>query len=289
MKVTSGSAILRSSRGQFMTRLPYYELHSFADPDQAFTGNPAGVCLMEAFADDATLLGIAASNNLSETAFIVPTATDVWDLRWLTPTIEVDLCGHATFAAGAVVLENNMVTGASARFDTRSGRLEVARDESGGGYAMDLPAIGYHPTTALPELREALGLSQIPHAVLDIDRIHGARYQMWVVDDEAIVRGLAPDHSALRQLDTNIIITAPGLAVDFVSRFFAPASGVDEDPVTGSAHCSLTPYWAERLNKARLSARQTGPRPGSLQVECKGERVALYGHAPRYLEGQIRF
>jgi PhzF family phenazine biosynthesis protein len=270
-----------------MSTIPYFELHSFADPAKAFSGNPAGVCLMETFADDATLLGIAGSNNLSETAFIIPTGTDVWDLRWLTPTVEVDLCGHATFAAGAVVLENGMVAGECAQFDTRSGRLEVARDKTGAGYAMDLPAIGYNAATALPELQSALGLSQTPNCVVDIDRIHGARYQMWVVEDEAIVRDLAPDHSALKKLDTNIIITAPGLAVDFVSRFFAPASGVDEDPVTGSAHCSLAPYWTKRLGKSRLSARQIGPRPGSLEVEYKGERVALYGHAPRYLEGQI--
>jgi PhzF family phenazine biosynthesis protein len=272
-----------------MSEQPYFELHSFADPAQAFSGNPAGVCLMETFPDDATLLGIASSNNLSETAFIVPKGQDVWDLRWLTPTVEVDLCGHATFAAGAVVLENGLVAGRCAQFDTRSGRLEVARDETGVGYAMDLPAIGYQTATARPELQGALGLSQTPGCVLDIDRIHGARYQMWVVDDETVVRTLQPDHSALKKLDTNIIVTAPGHAADFVSRFFAPASGVDEDPVTGSAHCSLAPYWADRLGKSRMAARQIGPRPGSLDVEYKGERVTLYGHAPRYLEGKILF
>jgi len=271
-----------------MTSLPYFEIHSFADPARAFSGNPAGVCLMERFPDDTVLLGIASSNNLSETAFIVKTGDDLWDLRWFTPTLEVELCGHATFAAGAVVLENALVTGEHANFDTKSGRLVVSRDTRSGGYAMDLPAIGYHPAKINTDIQAALGLDKNPQTVVDIDRIHGAHYQMWVVSDEATVQNLKPDHSALKRLDTNIIITAKGNDVDFVSRFFGPASGVDEDPVTGSAHCTLAPYWAEQLSKPRLSARQIGHRPGMLEAEPKDGRVTLYGHAPRYLDGQIR-
>ena len=269
-----------------MTRHPYFEIHSFADPQTPFTGNPAGVCLMDAFPADRVLAGIAASNNLSETAFAVPLdEADSWHLRWFTPSVEVDLCGHATFAAGAVLLENGAVRGDTARFMTRSGALSVRRADR--GYAMDLPEIGFRPGRKSPAIEAALGLETAPAAVFDIDRIHGAGYQMWVMADEADVRLAQPDHGQLRRLDTNIILTAPGRTCDFVSRFFAPASGVDEDPVTGSAHCSLAPYWAARLGKDRLSASQIGPRPGVLDVEPSGGRVTLYGHAPRYLDGSI--
>ncbi len=269
-----------------MTRIPYFEIHAFAFPDRDFTGNPAGVCLMEDFPSDAVLAGIAASNNLSETAFLVPRGEDVWHLRWFTPAIEVDLCGHATLAAGAVLFATGRVKGGKAAFDTRSGRLEIRRDDT-AGFALDLPAIGYKPASASPALSAALGLETGPQAVFRVDKIHGAEYKMWVMADEADVKLAEPDHGQLRKLNTNIILTAPGRDVDFVSRFFAPASGVDEDPVTGSAHCTLTPYWAERLGRPRLTAQQIGPRPGALQVEDKGGRVTLYGHAPLYLSGEI--
>lgn len=270
-----------------MATLPYFEIHAFADPDQPFTGNPAGVCLMQAFPGDDILKGIAASNNLSETAFLVPSAEDSWKLRWFTPAVEVDLCGHATLAAGAAMLGYDLVAHGVAHFDTRSGQLTVRRE--GAGFAMDLPLIGYQAGTPDDAIRSALGLKADPVEVLNVDRIHGAGYQMWVMGDTAAVRQADPDHGRLRQLNTNIILTAPGETTDFVSRFFAPAAGVDEDPVTGSAHCTLAPYWAEKLGKTRLSARQIGPRPGALEVEVdpKGERVTLYGHALRYLEGRI--
>tara|TARA_R110000868_G_scaffold31799_2_gene116313 strand:+ start:5061 stop:5888 length:828 start_codon:yes stop_codon:yes gene_type:complete len=273
-----------------MASIPYFEIHAFADPDLAFSGNPAGVCLMEAFPDDQVLRGIAASNNLSETAFLVPADAASWHLRWFTPTVEVDLCGHATLAAGAVVLEYDLGTPGTARFDTRSGRLEVKRD--GAALAMDLPLIGYKPASRDDAIQSALGIEADPRDVLSVNRIHGAGYQMWVMDNESAVRDARPDHGKLRQLDTNVILTAPGETGDFVSRFFAPASGVDEDPVTGSAHCTLAPYWARRLGKTRMSARQIGPRPGALEVETNGGdtdggRVTLFGHAPRYLEGRI--
>ena len=267
--------------------LRYFEIHSFADPGRPHSGNPAGVVLMDNFLSDSELLGIANSNNLSETAFIVPRGEDCWHLRWFTPTVEVDLCGHATFAAGAVVLEEGLVKGRTAAFDTRSGRLAVSRDNKGDGYAMDLPIIAFEPTAKSAAIEAALGVETSPQAVFDVTQIHGARYQMWVMADEAAVRLAEPDHGRLRTLETNIILTAPGDKTDFVSRFFAPTSGVDEDPVTGSAHCTLAPYWGERLDKMRLSARQIGPRPGALDVAPKGGRVTLYGHAPRYLDGRI--
>ena len=268
-----------------MTHLPYFEIHAFADPDVPFSGNPAGVCLMDGFPEDSVLAGIANSNNLSETAFLVPKQTDVWDLRWFTPTLEVDLCGHATFAAGAVVLENGAVRGDTAHFETRSGRLSVGRGET--GFTMDLPQIGFAAGEADSATARALGLAGAPVDVFDVERIHGAHYQMWVVGSEAEVRGARPDHGRLRDIGKNVILTAPGTRADFVSRFFAPASGVDEDPVTGSAHCTLAPYWAERLGKPRMTARQIGPRPGYLEVEPAAGRVTFTGHAPRYLDGSI--
>jgi PhzF family phenazine biosynthesis protein len=268
-----------------MTHLPYYEIHAFADPDIPFSGNPAGVCLMDGFPEDSVLAGIANSNNLSETAFLVPKQTDVWDLRWFTPAVEVDLCGHATFAAGAVVLENGAVRGDTAHFETRSGRLSVGRGET--GFTMDLPQIGFAAGEADSATAQALGLAGAPVEVFDVERIHGADYQMWVMGSEAEVRAARPDHGRLRDIGKNVILTAPGTRADFVSRFFAPASGVDEDPVTGSAHCTLAPYWADRLGKPRMTARQIGPRPGLLEVEPAAGRVTFTGHAPRYLDGSI--
>lgn len=268
-----------------MPRLPYFEIHAFADPEKPFTGNPAGVCLLDTFPEDTVLKGIAASNNLSETAFVVPTGEDVWDLRWFTPAVEVDLCGHATFSAGAVLLEGGHVKGKTAHFETRSGRLDVGK--AIGGFKMDLPSISYKPGRGASAMEAALGLQASPDAVYDVNRIHGAGYQMWVVAAESLVRSAEPDHGLLKKLNTNVILTAPGDDCDFVSRFFAPASGVDEDPVTGSAHCTLAPYWGERLGKSRMGARQVGPRPGVLEVTPQGERVALFGHAPHFLQGEI--
>ncbi|GJL97371.1 MAG: putative isomerase [Hyphobacterium sp.] len=269
-----------------MTKIPYAELHSFSESGQPFTGNPAGVCLLESFPDDDVLMGIANSNNLSETAFIVARGEDNWDLRWFTPAVEVDLCGHATFAAGAWLFFNDRVQGKTARFETRSGELKVNALDS-DTFAMDLPKVGYKPAADDPSVVEALGAGN-PRGTYDIERVHGAKYQMLVFDTEATIAALKPDHGLLRRVGTNVIATAAGKSVDFVSRFFAPASGVDEDPVTGSAHCTLAPFWSDQLQRPRLSARQIGPRSGALDVEPRGNRVVLSGHASPYLEGMIR-
>jgi PhzF family phenazine biosynthesis protein len=268
-----------------MPALPYFEIHSFADPSRPFSGNPAGVCLMESFPRYDVLLGIAQSNNLSETAFMAPTGEDTWDLRWLTPETEVALCGHATLAAGAAALQEGWVKGAKAMFDSQSGRLEVARD--GEAYAMDLPRVGFGAGTRRDAMQGALGVAGDVEAVFAVDNIHGSAYEMWVVKEERQVAEAEPDFNALGLLGANVILTAPGEDEDFVSRFFAPASGVPEDPVTGSAHCTLTPYWSEKLGKTRMTARQIGPRPGALEVEDRGERIGLFGRAPRYLTGEI--
>lgn len=269
-----------------MTPIPYAELHVFPDGDTPFTGNPAGVCLMGEYLPDRTLRGIAQSNNLSETAFLVPNGKDRWDLRWFTPSIEVDLCGHATFASGALLFERNLVKGNQATFLTRSGELKVTR-EGDGKYAMDLPKVDYKPGEADPIVVEALGVGR-PLETLDISRVHGANYQMMVFENEAVIAGMRPDHGLLASAFTNVIVTARGKSADFVSRFFAPTSGVAEDPVTGSAHCTLAPYWSEKLERLRLSARQIGPRPGALHVEPSGDRVILSGQAAVFVDGEIR-
>jgi PhzF family phenazine biosynthesis protein len=269
-----------------MRRQPYYEYHSFPDGDAPFTGNPAGVCPMEEYPADAAMLGVAASNKHAETAFLIPGGgADAWRLRWFTPAVEVDLCGHATLAAAAAVFDLGLVRGDAAAFDTRSGRLTVTRE--GSVLCMDFPAI--LPGPAEPDSAIATALGAQPQEFHEIRAVHAARYCMAVLGSESEVARLKPDIGALRRLGVNVIATARGESADFVSRFFAPASGIDEDPVTGSAHCTLAPYWADRLGRARLSARQIGPRPGALAVEARGDRVALIGHAAKYLEGEIFF
>ncbi len=270
-----------------MIEIAYEERHAFPDGDKPHSGNPAGVCRLEAELSDADLLGLAQSNNLSETAYLIAKdETDQWSLRWFTPGCEVDLCGHATLAAAATLFEAGAVAGEVARFDTRSGRLNV-RQHEGGLLEMDFPEVAYEPAIADPAAVEAVGLA--PEAAFEIEQIHGSRYQLFVYADEASVAGLAPEFSALKRLGINVLVTAPGETCDFVSRFFCPDAAIDEDPVTGSAHCTLAPYWGNRLGKTSMSARQIGPRPGALEVEVKGNgRVILIGEARAYLSGVIR-
>lgn len=267
-------------------KIPYAEIHAFTDGDTPFTGNPAGVCLLEEYLPDDVLRGIALSNNLSETAFLVPAGEDRWQLRWFTPAVEVDLCGHATFASGAYLFEQGLVSGGEAVFETRSGELKVGRDGD-NRFAMDLPRVDFSPAEPDPIVVEALGAGS-PIDCVDVNRVHGANYQMMVFADEATIAMMNPDQSLLTSAFTNVIVTARGKSADFVSRFFAPASGVKEDPVTGSAHCTLAPYWSEKFERSRLSARQIGPRPGALEVEPSGDRVRLFGRATCYLDGEIR-
>ena len=267
---------------------PYAELHAFPDGSSPHTGNPAGVVMLHRDLPDADLLGVAQSNNLSETAYLKAMGEkDQWSLRWFTPGLEVELCGHATLASAAWLFETGRVIGPEARFHTLSGLLKVTRLDE-GRYQMDFPEIGYDAGQADPAVIAAMG-SDAPEAVHEIERVHGNRYQMLVYRDESEVVGLNPDIKALAATRTNVIATAPGRASDFVSRFFGPASGVDEDPVTGSAHCTLAPYWFERLGQTALKARQVGPRPGALEVRAEAAgRVLLIGSAIRYLDGVIR-
>ena len=257
-------------------QIPIFQIDAFAE--RAFAGNPAAVCPLDDWLPDAVLQGIALENNLSETAFFVRQGEDDYGLRWFTPAVEVPLCGHATLASAYLILNRLEPERERVGFETLSGRLEVVRD--GALLTMDLPADPPQSADAPDLLRQALG--KAPTAVLK------GRYWMAVYDREADVRDLVPDIGAIARVEPgNVIITAPGDEVDFVSRFFAPGSGIAEDPVTGSAHCILTPYWVDRLGRDKLTARQISARGGSLVCERIGDRVRLSGPCAFYMEGRI--
>ncbi|HEU4534984.1 MAG TPA: PhzF family phenazine biosynthesis protein [Polyangiaceae bacterium] len=263
-----------------MPSVPFYQVDAFSG--RPFGGNPAAVCVLEAFPDDATMAAIAAENNLSETAFLVRQGED-YALRWFTPTVEVDLCGHATLASGLVVTGELEPGRARVRFHTRSGVLEVER--RGDELSLDLPARAPAPAAPPAGLEEALGAA--PAATLR------ARDVVAVFERAEQVRALRPDSRAIAALEDTfaVCVTAPGTGddadVDFVSRFFAPARGVPEDPVTGSAHCSLVPYWATRLGRVELRARQVSARGGELTTALRGERVELRGRAVVVVRGTM--
>jgi predicted PhzF superfamily epimerase YddE/YHI9 len=252
-------------------RLPLYQVDAFAS--EVFRGNPAAVCPLGSWLPDATLQAIAAENNLPETAFFVREGGS-YRLRWFTPTMEVELCGHATLASGFVLLKQD----GTAKFLTRSGPLAVTR--RGDLLTLDLPALPASPME--PPAALIRGLGAAPRETL--------RAANWlaVLDSEETVRALAPDFASLARLHPyGVIVTAPGDTVDFVSRYFGPSFGIPEDPVTGSAHCTLTPYWSARLGKAKLGARQLSARGGELACEDLGARVALTGRCVLYLDGAI--
>jgi PhzF family phenazine biosynthesis protein len=256
-------------------KLPMYQVDAFTD--QLFQGNPAAVCPLEAWLPDEMLQAIAAENNLAETAFLVPNG-EAYHLRWFTPTVEVDLCGHATLASAFVLWERMGFTGDRVAFDTLSGRLWVSR--KGDLIELDFPSRPADECQPAADLASALGGS--PKEIL------AARDYLVVYGTEQEVRDLKPDMSRLTQLDRfAVIVTAPGDGCDFVSRFFAPAQGIPEDPVTGSAHCTLTPYWSQRLGQTNLQARQVSARGGELYCQDLGDRVAIAGRAVLYLEGTI--
>lgn len=259
-----------------MTSLPFTQVDAFADAP--FTGNPAAVISLESWLDDATLQSIAEENNLSETAFTVPTPNDAdadYALRWFTPTVEVKLCGHATLASGHVLID-----GDSIRFRTRhAGILTVTRD--GDGYALSLPAWDMAPK-ALPELAAGLGGQPVETHWRD------GGYALFLYPDAAAIRALTPDFAALKaQGDILLMATAAGDDSDIISRVFVPGGGVDEDPVTGSAHCLLTRFWAERLGRTQISAYQASARGGRLGCTLAGDRVILTGRCRTVIEGRF--
>lgn len=264
-------------------KTPIYQVDAFAD--EVFKGNPAAVCPLDHWLPDKTMQSIAAENNLAETAFFVARpgpggAGDGpdFDLRWFSPEAEIDLCGHATLASAFVIFTTLDPRRESVTFHSRSGPLTVTRD--GTWLTMDFPARPPAPCPAHAGLAEALGAT--PREVWK------ARDLMAVFESESQVLALAPSFDRLRALGVfGVIATAPGGDVDFVSRFFAPLMGVPEDPVTGSSHCTLVPYWARRLGKQTLLARQLSRRGGELRCEDRGERVTLSGRAVAFLEGHI--
>jgi PhzF family phenazine biosynthesis protein len=256
------------------------QVDAFAD--RPFTGNPAAVMPLDEWLPDDMLQAIAMENNLSETAFTIPDGTGEadYELRWFTPTTEVVLCGHATLASGHVLIDTAREADRIRFRSRKSGILEVARD--GDAYAMSLPA--WRPDAKeLPAILSALGVAKAE------TYWHPHRYGLVVLEDEAAVRALSPDFKALAaQGDVLTICTAPGRDTDIVSRVFAAGAGIDEDPVTGSAHCVLTPYWTERLGRDRFTAFQASRRGGHLTCRAEGDRVILGGRCVTVIEGMMQ-
>jgi PhzF family phenazine biosynthesis protein len=258
-----------------MTDLPFYQVDAFAD--RPFTGNPAAVMPLQQWLDDATMQAIAAENNLSETAFAVRSGREGvdYDLRWFTPTTEVNLCGHATLASAHVLIESESV-----RFATRSGILTVSRN--GDLLELDLPAYAVQ-AGEVAGLREALGVS----GEMFVGQ-GGNNSAIVLLPEEAAVRAARPDFAALRNFDRLVMVTAPGDQYDVVSRVFAAYHGIDEDPVTGSAHAALVPFWAKRLGHHQFTAFQASERGGLLHCRLEANRVILGGQCVTVIEGRFR-
>lgn len=257
--------------------IPYYHVDAFTG--ELFAGNPAGVCILPAFLADSIMRRIAAENRHSETAFVVPRADGDFDLRWFTPKVEDDLCGHATLAS-AYVLALRKHDAWPVRFHTRSGILTVAKGQD--SFEMNFPAMPPQPCETPVGLLSALGLKT--------GLVMKSRDYLVVVDRAKQVRALSPDISALAKLEAGngTIVTAPGERdVDYVCRIFLPSIGIDEDPATGSIHCILAPYWAKRLGKDTFRAQQLSARGGSAQCRISGDRVKITGRARLYLHGTL--
>lgn len=249
--------------------------------DRPFAGNPAAVCVVATSPSDAWMQNVAGEMNLSETAFLLP-QDGGYNLRWFTPTVEVDLCGHATVASAHVLWEDgHLAAGTQARFHTRSGLLLA--DQRGDWIELNFPATIAAPAEPPPELLPALGAKAVFVGKNKFD------YLVEVASEEQL-RGLSPDHSTLRRLTVRgVIVTARSSSpeFDFVSRFFAPGSGIDEDPVTGSAHCALGPYWSQKLGKSEFTAYQASARGGVVRVRLQGDRAILGGQAVTVLRGEL--
>ncbi|MBC2838339.1 PhzF family phenazine biosynthesis protein [Robiginitalea sp. SC105] len=260
-----------------MKKQEIFQVDAFAG--ELFRGNPAAVCILDSWLPDDLMQSVAAENNLSETAFAVP-ANDGYEIRWFTPVTEVALCGHATLATAHVLFCELPPFGDLLRFFSRErGKLTVTRD--GDWLVLDFPSDPPRPAKLPVGMTEAIG--QEP-----LECMKGTTDYMLVYPDQHTIENLRPDFGLLGQIPARgVIVTAPGREVDFVSRFFAPQSGVDEDPVTGSAHTVLVPYWSGRLKKNTLTARQLSRRGGELRCESQDDRVAICGQAQTYLKGHI--
>lgn len=261
-----------------LMRLPLHIVDAFTS--RLFRGNPAAVIPLPYWLDDATLQSIAQENNLSETAFLVAEAPGCYALRWFTPQVEIALCGHATLASAWVLFQGADSGRSRLSFSTRSGLLEVSRLPD-GKLQLDFPAQPPRQTVAPSGLAEALGAA--PREVWQ-----GGPNWLAVYETAEQVQALQPDLAELNRVPPGrVIVTAPGRDADFVSRFFAPGVGIPEDPVTGSAHCVLTPFWAARLGRNAFFARQLSARGGELWCELAGDRVRIAGYAVPYLQGTI--
>ena len=258
-------------------KIKIYQIDAFTD--QVFSGNPAAVCPLDQWIDDATLQKIAAENNLAETAFYVR-EYDRFEIRWFTPTVEVDLCGHATLASAFVLFNHEKYVGNVINFDSpRSGALSVTKD--GDSLTLNFPADTIEKLSTTEAVDSCFDLK--PKSVM-----RGKSDFLFVYDKEEDIEKIVPNFDKISKLNCRgVIITAPGNQVDFVSRFFAPQSGIDEDPVTGSAHTTLTPYWSHRLNKIEMTAIQLSERKGYLECKYLKDRVEISGKGKLYLIGEI--
>jgi PhzF family phenazine biosynthesis protein len=257
--------------------LPIFQVDAFTN--RAFGGNPAAVMPLKEWLPDATMQAIAAENNLAETAFFVAEGDD-YRLRWFTPTVEIDLCGHATLASGEIVLNHLETQRGKVAFHTRSGVLTVTRD--GNRLAMDFPALKSDPAPAaeIPAVAKALGA--------EVKALSRGWAYIAELADENTVRDLDPDIHAIAALPLDVLVTARGDKADFVSRVFVPKYGIPEDPVTGKAHCLLTPYWSAKFGgRSTFFARQVSKRGGELWLRLEGDRVSMAGKVQPYLEGRI--
>jgi PhzF family phenazine biosynthesis protein len=256
-------------------KLSCYILDAFTGT--VFGGNPAAVCPLDEWLDDALLQNIASENNLAETAFFVPDGEE-YHLRWFTPTNEVELCGHATLASAKIIFDRRAPGKKQIRFRTLGGMLGVTRE--GDLLSLDFPSRPPDPIEEEREIIDALGASPTG--------MWKARDHLALFDSEATIRNLQPDMRRLSQVEMfALIVTAPGENSDFVSRFFAPAQGIDEDPVTGSAHCTLIPFWAGRLGRSQLYARQVSKRGGELFCKLLGDRVGISGRVALYADSVL--
>ncbi len=255
--------------------IPIFQVDAFTD--KLFGGNPAAVCPLEEWLDPVIMQHIGAENNLSETAFFVKKGR-IFELRWFTPKIEVDLCGHATLASAHVIFNHLGYDQEQIIFSSPSGELRVAKE--GNRLILDFPASPPSPVDTKEGLIQGLGMKP--------KEVHKSRDYLALFENEADILALKPDFDVLEKLDClGIIVTAQGNNSDFVSRFFAPAAGINEDPVTGSAHTTLIPFWAERLKKNVLHAFQLSARKGELFCELAGNRVKIGGHAVTFFTGEI--
>lgn len=256
-------------------KLDIFQADAFTS--RPFGGNPAAVVPLDVWLPDDVMQNIALENNLSETAFFVR-QDDGYELRWFTPTFEIDLCGHATLATAFVLFDQLGATDPVLRFHSKSGLLTVERD--GDKLVLDFPSRPAAPAVAPKGLISAIGREPT--------EIYRSRDYMLVYESEDDIRSMSPDFSSLAEIPTHaVIVTAPGERSDFVSRFFAPEAGINEDPVTGSAHCNLIPYWADKLGKTEMFARQISSRGGEIYCKNAGDRVKIGGNAVLYLKGEI--